>query len=370
MGLRIAYLCYGLNVGGVQKLAVNLANAAAEAGSEAFYVYGVDGALQASLDSRVQVVRYGNDRLTYRRPIEVWLSAKRIAEAARGEGWDVIHAFDVMSWCVAAIAGRIADIPVVRTQPNFIRRYERKNARTIHILPFARWTDRFHALQEATAHDLVAAGIPAYKVFVENRTLKVSHPGTRDKIRTEYGIEEDAKVVISVGRLVEGKGWELVPSIAREVYLLNRNARFWIVGDGPLRTVVEDRVTAEGLMEIVRFMGERTDVDALYEAADIALFPCCTHAGMGVASAFVPLVAGNGPCQREQIIHGRTGLLCAHDVTEYAAAVSMLIQDDIRRSELADNARRCFDRDRSVDYGIWQFLDVYRGLSGAGKSAG
>lgn len=362
--VRIAHVCYGLNVGGVQRVAVNLASAVAAAGHTSFYVYRVDGPMRQHLDPRVEVIRYGTGTLSYHDPLGVWRAALNLAGLARKHQWDVIHAYDIMSWCVATIAGKITRTPVVRTQPNFIRRYEKLNARTLRILPFMKWTSVFHALQAATARDLIAAGVPQEKVFVELGVMRLHSPHKREQTRSIYGVTLNTKVIVSVGRLVEGKGWDLVPRIASLVAADVPSVRFWIVGDGPLRTHLMDLISQASVDGVVELLGEQPDVELFYEAADVALFPVASHAGMAEATAFVPLVAGDGPCQREYLSQPKSGILCEDRAECYAASLIHLLVDDDLRREYTIAGREDFQNRLSIERGVQRFIDMYARLIG------
>ncbi|OPZ50157.1 MAG: D-inositol-3-phosphate glycosyltransferase [Firmicutes bacterium ADurb.BinA052] len=362
--MRIAHVCYGLNVGGIQRVAVNLASAVAAAGHGSFYLYRVDGPMRQHLDSRVEPIRYGQGPLSYRNPLEMCKAALGLARLARKHQWDIIHTYDVMSWCVGVVAGRMTRIPVVRTQPNFIRRYEKLNARTLHILPFMRWTSMFHALQEATADDLVAAGVPPEKLFIELGIIRVDYPNRREQTRAIHGVTDSTKVVVSVGRLVAGKGWELVPTIAALVASEVPEVKFWIVGDGPLRTDLEYLISEASVGGVVELLGEQACVELFYEAADVALFPVATHAGMADATAFVPLVSGNGLCQREYLLQSKSGVLCEDGAEHYATALIQLLHDDDLRREYASAGQQDFRSRLSIEQGSGRFLDMYSGIVG------
>lgn len=361
--MRIAQVCYGLNIGGVQRIAVDLASAIAAEGHSSFYVHRVDGPMRTHLDPRVEVIRCGDGTLSYRRPLQLWEATKSLVELARRHRWDVIHAWDVMSWMVSAAAGAVTHIPVVRTQPNFIRKYERLNARTLHVLPFMKWTAMFHALQEATGQDLIAAGVPASKVFVELGLIRLRQHASREQTRGRLGVDADTPVVISVGRLVDGKGWELIPGIAARVAAENPAVKFWVVGDGPLYAQILRLIDEASVGDVVQMLGEQVAVEDFYAASDVGLFPVASHAGMADASAFVPMVAGDGPCQREYLSSSGAGLLCEDNERGYAAGVNRLLADDSLRRELAAAGRADFENRLSIARGVKRLISMYSRLT-------
>ena len=86
----------------------------------------------------------------------------------------------------------------------------------------------------------------------------------------------DAARIVSVGRLVEKKGFtvlvEAMAAVVREV----PHAQLHVVGDGPQRTMLEQRVADLGLDGAVRFVGARPHEEVLdaIEGADVFALAC------------------------------------------------------------------------------------------------
>ena len=79
---------------------------------------------------------------------------------------DVIHTIDPVLYIVGATSAKLANVKHVRTQPNFIRRHEKLNSRTLKLLPFERWTNMFITYQYGSAKDLELAGVDKDKIEV------------------------------------------------------------------------------------------------------------------------------------------------------------------------------------------------------------
>ena len=96
------------------------------------------------------------------------------------------------------------------------------------------------------------------------------------EVPTEVIAAPNAARVVSVGRLVEKKGFavlvEAMAAVVREV----PHARLDLVGDGPQRTVLEQRVSKLGLGGSVRFLGARPHGEVLdaIEGADVFALAC------------------------------------------------------------------------------------------------
>lgn len=94
------------------------------------------------------------------------------------------------------------------------------------------------------------------------------------KLRANLGIPEDAWVVGHVGRFVEAKNHCFLVQVAQSLSAIDPRAFFLLVGDGPLRSEIEESVRESGLSDRFLFAGVRGDVPALMKGAmDAFLFP-------------------------------------------------------------------------------------------------
>ena len=96
------------------------------------------------------------------------------------------------------------------------------------------------------------------------------------KLRSEFGLEDNDKVVGFVGNVIPIKN---VMSLPKIFSIIERNAKqsvkFWIIGDGELRSNVEKEVTVLELKEKVRFWGNQpfAKMPDLMNCIDVLLLP-------------------------------------------------------------------------------------------------
>ncbi len=94
----------------------------------------------------------------------------------------------------------------------------------------------------------------------------------RQEVRKTLNLEN--KFVIGhVGRFHYAKNHEFLIKIFQKVASTNPNARLLLIGDGPLRTTIEEQVRQLGLEGKVIFMGNQTPIAPFYQAMDIFVFP-------------------------------------------------------------------------------------------------
>lgn len=153
------------------------------------------------------------------------------------------------------------------------------------------------------------------------------------------------KTFLTVGRMVEGKGFShlvrLLPKILEKV----PNAMWLVVGKGKKQQELVDFVQKNGLQNAVRFLGyiPHEQLPALYQVADA--FVMLTHPDKGVeeswgtvfleaAASGLPVVAGRSGGVEEAVENTVTGLVVDtdHDEEVVSAIVTILTDTTMAKS--------------------------------------
>ncbi len=95
----------------------------------------------------------------------------------------------------------------------------------------------------------------------------------RKEKRKELNISDDTLVIGHVGRFVEQKNHRFLIDIFNEVHKENENSILLLAGQGPLMDEIKEKVKKLGLEDNVRFLGQRNDINELYQAFDAFLLP-------------------------------------------------------------------------------------------------
>lgn len=128
------------------------------------------------------------------------------------------------------------------------------------------------------------------------------------------------KVILSVARLAEGKGFPHLIAVLIEVVKKNPNIVWLIIGDGPKKQELLQEIQKNNLQNIVRYIGQvqHADLKLFYYASDI--FCLLTHPdhgfeeGLGLvfleaAAAGLPTIAGKSGGVEEAVAHMETGIV-------------------------------------------------------------
>lgn len=123
------------------------------------------------------------------------------------------------------------------------------------------------------------------KVYLLNNAIDLDKFKYDEKIRKskrkELGIKDDTLVIGHIGRFVTVKNHTFLIDIFNEVYKKNNNSILLLAGQGPLMDEIKEKVENLGLMNNVKFLGQRTDVNELYQAFDVFLLPSL-YEGLGM----------------------------------------------------------------------------------------
>ena len=205
----------------------------------------------------------------------------------------------------------------------------------------------------AVNRDYLAQLAPAGRVELVYHGLDLGRFAAAAKAPSDRdgGSADQPVVLLSVGRLVEKKGTDIMLEALSRLPA-GLHWRLVHVGGGPLAKQLEHKAEALGLADRIRWCGAmaQADVLALYRAADLfALASRIADDGdrdglpnvlMEAQSQAVACVASDVSAIHELIIDGATGVLVPPQQPEaLARALQDLIQDPARRHQLGQAGR-------------------------------
>lgn len=114
------------------------------------------------------------------------------------------------------------------------------------------------------------------KVKIVNNALDLKkyafNSRKREMLRKELGFTDEF-VIGHVGRFMFQKNHEFLIDVFVKAYKKNPHMVLLLIGDGPLRSAMEEKVKKLGLTDHVNFLGLRNDVQNLYNVMDIFVLP-------------------------------------------------------------------------------------------------
>lgn len=106
---------------------------------------------------------------------------------------------------------------------------------------------------------------------------------SKTSVIREFDLRKDVKIIGHVGRFSDSKNHIFILKFLET--LLKKDRRFiaLLIGDGPLKSEIEQKADALGIKDHIRFLGVRTDIPRLMNAFDVFLFPSLFE-GFGIAA--------------------------------------------------------------------------------------
>ncbi|HEY3661530.1 MAG TPA: glycosyltransferase family 4 protein [Chthoniobacterales bacterium] len=168
--------------------------------------------------------------------------------------------------------------------------------------------------------------------------------------------------ILSVGRLVPFKGFEILLEACAELDRRNFDFRCQIIGDGPVREKLERMIAELKLSRRVELCGSlsQDDVYAKLRGCDIFALACVVDAE-GASDVFPTVIMEAMACAKpvvsttlagipESVIDGATGLLVPPgDWDALADALDKLVRDSSLRARLGDAGRARMTSEFSVE---------------------
>jgi glycosyltransferase involved in cell wall biosynthesis len=259
---------------------------------------------------------------------------------------DLVHTHLIHADLYGGLAARLAGVrPIVSTRHNDDSFRRRSSMRVL-----TRWSSRSSARVVTPSRYLAdftrrMEGVAPEKI----RTIPYAVEDTArvggDGIRREIGIEPDAPLVVTVGRLIEQKGHRYLLQAWPRVTAARPDARLLIVGEGPWRSRLAAEARGLGVEGTVTFTGWRRDVSAILAAATVCVHPSLWE-GFGLVlleamAAGVPVVASRVSSIPEIVLDGHTGYLVPPlDGTALAERILGLLADPARCRQMGEAGRR------------------------------
>ncbi len=103
----------------------------------------------------------------------------------------------------------------------------------------------------------------------------------RIKKREELNIADDILVIGHVGRFVEQKNHRFLIDIFNEVHKQNSKSVLLLAGQGPLMSEMMKKAERLELGDCVKFLGQRNDIEQLYQVFDVFCLPSL-YEGLGM----------------------------------------------------------------------------------------
>jgi len=296
------------------------------------------------------------DAASYQVPISDRLSPTdlinivRLARLLRRLRPDILHIHGNKTALVGGIAASLAGVPVtVVTVHNFLiyqnAKRLKKAAASLIDRRLAAHSDKIIAVSDSLKRSLVDTELfESSKISVIHNGIDIDKwrrpPGTKADLRARFGLMTQDFVVVSIGRLVDWKGHDLLVEAAARSIPTRPNLKVIIVGDGPLFDELSKSIKDRKLEANIWLLGRVADTKPLLALSDIFCLPSKNEPfGLVILEAMaagLPVVAANSGGVPEIIEDGLSGVLVpSGDVAGLRGAIESLADNEGKRRQLA-----------------------------------
>ncbi len=266
--------------------------------------------------------------------------------------YDIVHTHEAHALTSACLAGAHRRAALVAS---------RRVAYSLNSPGRYRAARRVVAVSRFVAETVVASGLPRDNVCVIHDGVELPplpSPEERREARRSFGIEDSAPLLGCVGYLLPEKGHEHLVRALPALCAQFARLRLLVAGSGPCEAELESLARSLRVESAVYFWGFVADVERVYRALDVFVFPSLAEPlGTSLLAAMahgLPVVAAAGGAVPEIIEDKRTGLLVPPANADWlASAVADLLRDPARGAALGAAARETvlerFTADRMVE---------------------
>lgn len=184
------------------------------------------------------------------------------------------------------------------------------------------------------------------------------------QVHQELGVTDSVLIAITVGRLVVQKGHKYLLQAIPKVLAEYNDVLFVFAGDGLLRTELEQQSRQLGIQHKLRFLGTRSDVPRLLQAADLFILPSLWE-GLPLAlleamSAGLPVVGTQVEGVEEILVNERNGLLVpVKDPDALSEAIIRLLRDPMLRDQFGHAGKQLVIEYFTIEHMCRQYEDLF-----------
>ena len=216
--------------------------------------------------------------------------------------------------------------------------------------------DAIVAISQSTKREIVRLGLNPDRVSVIQPAVDIQrfHPQIDSSQVVTLHHLQGKRVILTVARLVERKGIDVVIRAMPKVLEAVPDAVYLVIGTGPYQGTLERLARESGLEGKVIFVGQVPDEElpCYYGACDLFVLLSRTLADKGETEGFgivfleagacgKPVIGGRGGGTSEAIEDGVTGLLIDPlDVNEIADTIVRVLEDEELSRRLGESGRK------------------------------
>lgn len=301
-------------------------------------------------------------------PLDYLTLGRQLASIVQEYNIDVLHAHQRTSGYIAAYVKYLTKVPfIVTIHDPWKRAYAKRMHAKIydHIITVS----EFLRQRFITEFNFNPTRVHTIYNGVNQDVYNMSRyqPEQLNRLRDEFGIKENEKVISLIARLYRSKGQQYLIAAAPNILADLPNVKFLLAGDGPHLDLLKKQAQHLGVLTNFIFAGYRQDIPEIIALSDIVVRPSEMEGlPINVIEAMLmakPVVASNIAGVPEMIEHGINGyMIQVGDVKRLSQILIEALLDEEKCKIIGQAARKTalekFTINSCVEKTIGVYLDV------------
>ena len=259
---------------------------------------------------------------------------------------DIMHTHNATAWLYGVLSCFGKRFPaIVHTQHTVLEKEEAFKSRKNKHLALL-WTMKLLSVRTArivsiaehiTRYLITKAKIKPNKIALIYNGIDLqryrAETGASRK-RAELGLHDNSFVIGIVARLIAKKGHKILLAAFKQIKPQLPLGKLIIVGDGVLRTELEDYCQRLNIRDDVLFLGNRNDIPGILRVMNVFVLssykdaeglPMCILEAMAFG---VPVIATDSGGTNEIVLNGKTGILIEPDNANALAGAILKVSSE------------------------------------------
>jgi glycosyltransferase involved in cell wall biosynthesis len=304
-------------------------------------------------------------------------SFKTFLETVKSNDLIHVHGHPYLSSLLAAKIAKQYSKPLVLTQHNTFIEYNNfwDNIEKLNDMAIGKQVikeaDKIIVVSNATKNYVSSLGADPEKMRVLHNGVDLNRfrplTGIKGEMREKLGISKDAKVVLTVRRLVYKNGIDTLIESAKTAIKKNPKLVFIVVGKGPDFKEVKGKIEQLGIQKNFKLAGFVSDeaLPGYYNVADFFVLPSKSGEGLPLVAleamaCGLPVIATNVGGTSEIINEDYGKLVPPNSPESLAEATLEFSHKDL--SALKIDLRRIVEQKYSWDRNVEKLVEIYEEL--------
>jgi glycosyltransferase involved in cell wall biosynthesis len=214
-------------------------------------------------------------------------------------------------------------------------------------------------------HFTKANKVPVIYNGVNLKRFRRGDSAQRSEFLQKFKISPESFVIATIAQYIWQKGLNYLIDAAAIIVKERPNSMFFIIGDGPERSKLEQQAVSLNLRDNIIFTGQRVDTESFLSAADVFVLPSVWEEAFAFSlleamASSCPIVATRIGAIPESVEDGLTGILVPpRDAQAAADAILKLLNDNTLRLGMGGAARKRVEDLFSLDHWVDQTIKLY-----------